>query len=108
MSYKCDNCGAVERGKQNKVVSVIRNVRYNKFFNRFDKRSGKKIPKFISSFDGHEIVKEERLCVECYDKQKELAPRVENRFKEVKFFETKKQSNTDERRNYATVEDSGC
>ncbi len=66
--YKCDNCKEVSNPGEslNKVVVETRQVVYE---NKVEK--GKGVDKTIKEFitNGTEIVKEEKWCGECYERQ---------------------------------------
>jgi len=89
MSYRCDKCNAVRYGNQLNRVSEIRNVNYNRGFNRFNRRE--KIEEFMFdlSFTGTEYVSVEKLCDSCYDKFGDNPPRISNDVKDVSFIGVK-------------------
>lgn len=91
MSYKCDNCSAIRNGKELVRVDEIRNVNYNRVFNRKNRRD-KSVDVLVDSvYTGTEYVKLSRLCEKCYDAFKDIPTKVSNNVKEVKFFGKRKQ-----------------
>lgn len=90
MSYRCDNCDAVQYGKLLAKVTEIRNVVYNRVFNKKNRRDKSVTLRLDSSFDGEEIVNVDKLCKSCYDTYKDRPPKVSNKVKEVNFFGKRK------------------
>ena len=85
MSYRCDKCNAVRMGAELKYIAEVRDVIYNRVFVRFDRKLNKEITRNDCSFNGVEIVTEERLCDNCYEQFKDNPPKVGNKPKYVDF-----------------------
>jgi hypothetical protein len=96
MSYKCDKCSAIRNGKELVRVDEIRNVNYNRVFNRKNRRD-KSVDVLVDSvYTGTEYVKVSRLCERCYEYYTDIPTKVSNNVKEVKFFGKRKQSRVEE------------
>jgi len=98
MSYKCDKCDKVRYGNELNHIAEVRDVTYNRVFERFDRRENKKVTHLDATFNGTEIVKEETLCEECFEKVKDNPPKHTNR-KAISFVGIKKRDpiNSDRR-----------
>jgi hypothetical protein len=89
MSYRCDNCNGVHKGKELKRVAEAREVTYNKNFIKFNRRDNKKITQFDEAFTGTEYVREDKLCSGCFENTSDIPP-VITEHKIVNFVGTKK------------------
>lgn len=85
MSYRCVRCNKIKTGGSLTRVAEIRNVNYDRFILRFDKRERRKLEKFDKGFTGIEYVREEKLCDSCYEEYKDKPPIVDNKLKKVDF-----------------------
>lgn len=90
MSFRCDECNKVVEGAENKRVSEVRNVNYTRFLAKFNNRDRKTEERFDTVFSGKEIVKENRLCSDCYNMLKDVMPVVNKATKSVSFIGTGK------------------
>jgi hypothetical protein len=95
MSYRCDNCDAIRNGEELTRISELRNVNYNRVFNRKNRRDKTVEVVLDSTYQGTEFVKIDKLCESCYDKWRDIPAKVSNQTKEVNFFGKKKQPKVD-------------
>ena len=84
MSYKCDNCNNVHRGRQLKKAVEVRDVVYEKFYETNDYRTKEIQEVFVDRFTGREIAKERIYCQQCFNEADCTAPVVQSDIKIVK------------------------
>lgn len=87
--YRCDKCGEVHKGKQNKRVSEIRNVIYDIFLLKGYKGGAERKPSFYKNTQGWEIVQEQSLCTPCAKILADVPPKVAKEEKVVESLGTK-------------------
>ena len=66
MSYRCSKCNELCNHKELKHVTHIRPIKYDMHTPRFNREERKKELKYIKSFQGWEIAKENKYCEKCY------------------------------------------
>jgi hypothetical protein len=84
MSYKCSKCSDVCFHSELKHVTKIRDVGYDQHILKYNKEAKKKDFIYSTTYNGWEIVNEERFCESCYEIVKDTDPIV-TKGKNVRF-----------------------